>query len=430
MGISNFTKLIECFQDGEQWNESFDSILIDIQSELYVAIEKCFPLNNNFEQCEKIFFKDVSAIVQKRLANILLEIFRQYPRRSDEEIVVVCSFDGAGVPMKWPTQRKRRFQTSLSGKNLYRASLFGNNVLSAQIRDDLVRSLKTGRFHDRFFSNRRNLLPKYIRYVVSGCDVEGEGEHKLFHIAESLGLKYPVFVSVDNDAFVLALARIDRYECVQLFNKRELHNLTDFAREAPADALVYVSLLFGNDFLPPVVALTNANCLDARESLSKMREEMQEEKVDRCRIPTMYRLFLARMVDSMRYEKEPTRSPADLDTVAVRFWTTCLWILDYYTLRDFPQKWAKNEIYDEFDRDGLLLVLTSEELATETFEKALARYQQNEIPKENVSAESVVFDSKSLVLISRYLTVGFDEGWCHDIKISTSKRKLTQSNKA
>ena len=442
MGITNFTKLIECFhgEDREQWNEAYDSVLIDLQSELYVAIDRCFPLHDRFdEECERRFFEDVSATVQKRLADIILDLFKKCSRRSDEEITVVCSFDGRGVPMKWPTQRNRRLQTRFSGKNLYRVSLFGNNLLSARIRDDLVRALKTGNFHDRLrgSGSRRHHLPKYIRYVVSGCDVDGEGEHKMFHLAEALGLKYPVFVSVDNDAIVLALARLDRYECVQLDNKRDLYNLTNFARDilrVPVDALVFVSLLFGNDFVPPVVTLQDNNCLDVRECLSKAWEDMMETGEDREKdrrrwIPVLHHRFLAAgMTDRMRYDKEPTRSPTDLETVAVRFWTTCLWTLDYYTRRDFSQKWAKNEIYDAFDRDGLLAVLTRIELAKETFEKSLVLYEKNEIPHEDVTAERRVFDdAASLEKISRFLIPnGPDEGSCHDIKIATLKRRATE----
>lgn len=462
MGISNFTKLIESFdEEGEQWNVSYDSILVDLQSELYVAIDQCFPLNDVYDRrCEKRFFIDVSLVVEKRLAEILLDLFRNHPRRSDDEITVVCSLDGRGVPMKWPTQRNRRVRNRkepLQGKNLYRVSLFGKNLLSSIVCHNLVHSLISGKFHDNYFrAVRPAILPKYIRYVLSGCDVEGEGEHKIFHVAETLGLRYPLFVSVDNDAFVLGFARIERYECVQLRNKRnKVYNLTHFVRDVlkfPVDVLIFASFLFGNDFIPPVVAVTDNNCCNVRQNLTSAWEEMLEfdEARDGATDPEeklrwmspLYVRFLSGMQSCMRYEKDPARSPSELETVAVRFWITCFWTLDYYRNRQFVQKLAKNEIFDAFDRNGLLAVLTHRGRSMETFHKALKGYKDNMIPRENRMADDVaakrVFDSESLPIITKFLILDEDEngdgsdelgdGYCHDIKLSTRKRKVAQSN--
>lgn len=455
MGISNFTKLIESFDEegGEQWNESYDSILIDLQSELYVAIDHCFPLNDVYDRrCEKRFFQDVSLVVQKRLADILLDLFRNCPRRSDDEITVVCSLDGRGVPMKWPTQRKRRFRSRdypLEGKDLYRVSLFGKNILSSKVCSDLAHSLTTGYFHDKYFRDvRLAILPKYIRYILSGCNVDGEGEHKIFHVAETLRLRYPIFVSVDNDAFVLGFARIERYECVQLRNKRnKVYNLTHFVRhilQFPVDVLVFASFLFGNDFIPPVLSVTDNNCCDVRQNLTNAWEKMLEfDEVSDEKLlwmPSLYVRFLKGMKSCMRYETDPARSPSELEAVAVRFWTTCFWTLDYYRNREFPQKSALNEIFDAFDRDGLLAVLTHRTRSFETFHKALKMYRENSIPREGEAADDDVavervFDSESRSIISRFLILGesdgsdeIGDGFCHDIKISTRKRKTTEAS--
>lgn len=462
MGIANFTKWIECFdKGGEQWNEPFDSVWIDLQSELYVAIDRCFPLDDTYDtRCETQFFRDVSKMVRERLARLLLELFRLYPRREDrDEAIVMISFDGRGVPMKWPTQRKRRSSSSsssseaLRGKQAYRVSLFGKNALSARVARALVRDLSSGRFHDLLFVREKDrvLFPPFLRYLVSGCDIPGEGEHKIFHAAEKLGATHPVFVSVDNDAFQLGFARLDRFECVQLYNgggggRRKtttLYNLTHFVNEVctcPAIAILYVSLLFGNDFLPPLVALTDANCVSARRAMSKAWDASaaaaaaaKEGWETRRLMPAFYDRFLTEMDDCLRYDGLPARTPMQTEEAAVRFWTTCFWVLDYYTRREFPQKRARNELFEAFDRDALLaLVLANDHLerSVETFEKAREAYEsmsstEEEDDDRETRDREAVFDPESLKIIVRFFSTEESEGdgFCYDIKIATRKRK-------
>ncbi|GFT38397.1 XRN_N domain-containing protein [Trichonephila clavipes] len=71
-------------------------------------------------------------------------------------------------------------------------------------------------------------------HVVSGCNVPGEGEHKLFHMAEALHpdqCRHPLVVSEDPDVFVLSHIRLDRYDTIQIDRYGKYYPVTRLARE-------------------------------------------------------------------------------------------------------------------------------------------------------------------------------------------------------
>ncbi|KAF8796699.1 hypothetical protein HNY73_001045 [Argiope bruennichi] len=122
MGIHNFTKLIQPFYNPSKVAEFYDCILVDAQSFIYEAINySLLPVNS------PEFLHDVCKIVVKEFANTIAHILNS---SRPDHVQIIISFDGEGVPMKWPTQRKRRSCKKFNEKDVYRFALFGNNMVS------------------------------------------------------------------------------------------------------------------------------------------------------------------------------------------------------------------------------------------------------------------------------------------------------------
>lgn len=370
MGINNFCKLIRQIREPTDYSEeSFDSILFDAQSFLYIAIETSLETN------EESFFREVCQSVWAQFYKQLVQLL--YFVNDSELLTVVISFDGEGVPMKWPTQRKRRDNRQLLNrrKTLYSCSLFGRNRLAMLVEDYIVQRLKQLKHFEPL---------KQLNVIISGCGVPGEGEHKTFQIAQQCGLKRPVIWSVDQDVFVIALARIADFERIQIFRYNQFYDVSKtFTSSASVseDLFETISFLFGNDFVPPVVGITDSFLYDILEATSFVYEhafdwneslDVTYGNMDNEEKAAYYiSKFVERMKDRLRYTEV-----AHVDeNLIISFWTTHLWVKDYYALRHFPQKYLVNTLFDAFDRNQILTALLNTQFSIDTMREARQRYK-------------------------------------------------------
>ena len=364
MGITNFCKLInplhEPLPEPPDHPNHFDSILFDVQPLMHMGISACL------ESDEPKVFREVCQLAWYRLKQRLLEFL---PLTSSTSIPLVLSFDGEGVPMKWPTQRARRAHKDMDAKTKYRMALFGVNRISLQVQAYVLQQLR------RFSFPRVQQLHVY----VSGCNVPGEGEHKMFHVAEALGTcRHPLVVSDDQDVFVLALMRLSRYETIQIYRYGRYYPVTRLYREwlpYPMDHLEVGSFLFGNDFIPPLIGITPINGPTIHQSL------MLEDGHPVCLLAG----FIDAMGSAIRFQRV-----THLDTLLVEsFWITYFWLRDYYTQTTFPQKYLENPIYDAFDRNQLLTALSDVDVSRACFDRARRAYDQ--VTREPVTAQQATY---------------------------------------
>lgn len=404
MGIQSFTKIIDILlEEKDVITRPIDSILIDVQSLLYIAIDQAL------EPEESNMIKEICICVQEQIKKIISDILKEYELLKSQ-LTIILSFDGEGVPMKWPTQRQRRFGSNISGKNVYKISLFGNNEISRNVQNKLVSSLKDEHFYSLF----QKRVVDDVRICVSGCNVEGEGEHKLFNLAEEMQCKHPVIVSMDNDIFILSFLRIDRYDTIQLFKKQNrFYNLTQFVKEIlpyPLHLLISASFLFGNDFLPSLLTITNNNVVAIHDALATCQESD---------LPDVIRWVLEKCRSHMRFKETPS---IDRELV-VQFWITCLWVLDYYTQKNFSQKWTINKIYDQCNRNMILTALLDSQLARETYQEALSMYKEGKVESTKENAKTAVFNETTLTKLSKYFLEQTDDK--ANVEIRASKRLKT-----
>lgn len=342
MGITNFCKLLQPLQKPLETPQHFDSILFDVQPYIHVAISVAI------ETDETLLFQELCQVSWAKLKQHLNDILPH----ATCPITLILSFDGEGVPMKWPTQRERRLKKDnvhLPIKSKYRMALFGVNTIAQQIQNYFVKQLK------------RFPFPHVNHVYMSGCNVPGEGEHKIFHMAEALACRHPIVASVDQDVFILALLRLTRYDTIQIFRYNRYYPITFIYQTfIPLIPLETCSFLFGNDFIPPLITITPFNvppihqCLDLED----------KHPVD------IMAHFIQKMAPHLRYQPV-----THTDSLLVEcFWITFLWLKDYYTLNHFPQKYINNPIYKCFDRNQLLTALSAPDM--ESFERACLAYQK------------------------------------------------------
>lgn len=350
MGITNFCVLLKpfCTQLSTK-PQYFDSILYDVQSLLHLAITSVLYTE------ESKLFTEMCRIAWKKLEFQLKQILSF---ASSDTITLILAFDGEGVPMKWPTQRARRIRKEgeYIGKEKYRAALFGTNLMALQVQQYFIDRLKCFRF--------RKL--QEFRVIISGCNVPGEGEHKLFQHAEALHCKHPIIVSVDQDVFMLACMRLDRYKSIQIFRYGKFYPVNQLIHEwlpYSAKQLEICSFLFGNDFIPPIIGITHMNVPEINQALQTEDNEQTP--------PIVIAQFIDKMKKHIRYT-EITHVDADM---IISFWLIFLWLKDYYTLTQFPQKYMMNNLFDEFDRNILLSGLTIPHYSSTCYERAQILYR-------------------------------------------------------
>lgn len=397
MGVTNFCKLLDPILPPTTTPDPFDSILVDVQSYLYVAIEYSLEIS------EVSLLRDVCKNTWSQLSKTLNSLLNHATEKS---VTLVLSFDGDGVPMKWPTQRKRRAKDhTVQGKNIYRYALFGVNKISLQVQQFIVDQFK----HYEFPKIQR------LRILICGCNVPGEGEHKMFQVAEKIpGCERPIVVSVDQDVFVLAFMRVDRYDAIQVFRYERYYHVTRLVKKKllyPISRLVTATFLFGNDFIPPLVTISPINAPFIHKSLdfesleknsssfsslsdSETLNISEKELCDESNNPAA---VLAHCIQKLKAKLRFERAAYVDPQMVVHFWITTLWCRDYYTKREFPQKYLENPIYDAFDRNQLLTGLSDVHFSTCQWLQAKDLYEATVTHFPETSASQTVFANDSIL---------------------------------
>lgn len=402
MGITNFCVLIDCLQESWKTPQPFDAILYDVQSLLHVGI------TNALETQEDRLFQELCRWAWIKMEKVLNELL-SLP--CADTITLILSFDGEGVPMKWPTQRNRRMrkETHLPQKTKYRSALFGTNKIALAVQDYFKERIKQYKL----------LTIQRLKVVISGCNVPGEGEHKLFHIAEVYQCQKPIVVSEDQDVFVIALMRMDRYKSLQVYRYEKfypVHKLMQTWAPYSPRQLEICSFLFGNDFIPPLVGITPSNASDIHHALSEGDDEETP--------PYIIAHFLERMESSLRFQTVTCIDPSLVDA----FWVTFLWLKDYYTRHSFPQKYIENTLFDQFDRNALLSALSLPDYSKASFQRAQTLYNQTTTAPTKVdqAIASVFKYDGCLTLLKPYWVKPVD-GLCTVIELKKIPSKASTS---
>lgn len=390
MGIHNFCKLIDPLAPPSSEPDLFDSLLIDGQSFLYIAIE------HSLETVESSLFQEICESTWHQF-RALLDTFIAFPQAS-HPLTILLSFDGEGVPMKWATQRERRQSRKTGDKSFYRYMLLGNNTLTLRVQNYVLEKIK--------------LYNHTFTFVLAGCNVPGEGEHKIFHLAETLpGCRHPIVLSVDQDVFILAFLRLTRYESLQIYRYKHFYHMTRLATllPYPLKRFVDVSFLFGNDFIPVLIGISPNNIALLHEAMTFDHEGDT---------PAVLATVLQALKSHIRFQ-----SVEFIDRLLiVCFWITHFWILDYYTRRHFPQQFLENRVYEAFDRNQLLTALMDETYSRSAYQEANETYRDMKtqpIPH----AENHIFTDPDLVTALKAYWIKPENNLCTVLRLTSSPRK-------
>lgn len=400
MGIPNFTTFLHAANLETHTYYNFDSILIDAQSLLYIAID------NSLKENEKDLLKDVNRTVVYEIVKILNTVFST--KVQEEFVTIIISFDGEGVPMKWPTQQKRREKLA-QGRDLYKVVLLGNNNISNNVNKYLQESLI------KIKQLRLRNQPKRMRFVVSGSNVDGEGEHKLFQIAKHYKVKRPMIISEDNDVFILSYIHLSDFDYVQMKRKAHiyynLNNILQNYLQYSSHVLIHASFLFGNDFLPPLISVNENNPNLIHDAMHQCNEDDD--------LPTI----LYRILSSLHEQKKIRYSRVMFTDIRLvkDYWKNCLWVLDYYRLKTFPQKYMYNTLYEQFDRNMMITALLDFDYSQETFLQARMEYEKCMTRPLAVKARRHVFHPDQWPHIERFFTniKTDEEGYIFEINVSS-----------
>ena len=405
MGISNFTLLLRsagCKPTREILY--FDSILIDIQSVIHAKLGFSSKYSRR-DIVQDVCF-NVVRWVRESVFNAMINQIH------NPNITIVICFDGSGVPMKWPIQAERRKHnhSNPSEKDLLKKSLFEHNHISYEVYLWLEREIEQNFSlwnvpEDRFDS---------IRFILSSSEMDGEGEHKMFRIAHLYSLEEPLVLSVDNDVFILALMR--EYKQIQIGKDcLSIYHLSDLFSYRKFKILIAISFLFGNDFFPEIIGITQGNV----DRIYNIIYDM--EVTDVSNIPLVMHEFLERIQKNIRYTKIHDYE----DVLFLEFWKNVFWMIDYYTLNvEFKQKYKQNQLWSVFDRNRFLTAAINDfSYFRNTFDRATGEYGKV-TSKNNTSQEekiNYIFGSESERV--RELLLLKSEGHQHLTEIVLTKKK-------
>lgn len=381
MGIHNFKSFLST--TGSNALEEHDSIFIDIQSYLYKAIQ-C-----SFKSTESELVNDICLQVVKDLQDLFEDIF-SYDRFHDT-VKVLISFDGESLPMKFPTQKQRR-NVHAEGKNMYKLVLYGHNTISHQVCHFIIDTLT---HHGSKLFPTHMKCPSRLEFSIMGSNTKGEGEHKLFSVGTHLHCRRPVIASVDNDVFIIALSQLAKFDTIQIYkSKKAILNVNQVISQIltyDKQLCIAASLLFGNDFIPPIIHLSDKNCPFIHEALKECH---------RSHLPHVFRTVLNTLKSN---SKIIYVTPPQIDeTIVLEFWKNCFWVLDYYEKYHFPQKFMENNLFDLFEKNHLVTALLDEEYSEKSYRKATATYRSLKFPPLNVNPKDIVFTKEQLKVYGRF----------------------------
>lgn len=381
MGIRNFKTFLNISDSDEL--EEFDSVLIDIQSYLYKGLQY------TLKSVESDIIEDVCFYVMQSLYDLFETIFSY--NCFQESIKIIISFDGESIPMKFPTQKQRR-NVSVEGRNVYKIVLFGHNTISDNVYNFIVDILEN--YTEKFFPKHLK-IPSKLEFNIMGSNTKGEGEHKLFFLGSYLNCRKPVIVSVDNDVFIIALSQFSKFDSIQIYKSKKdflnvnrvVSNILSYDKQY----CIFASLLFGNDFIPPIIHLTENNCPLIHEALKENHH---------CEMPTVFYTILNKLktASKIKFKKMSQIN----ESIILEFWKNCFWVLDYYKKYKFPQKFMENHLFDIFNKDHIVSALLDEQYSQKCFNKAQSIYKKLNLKCINLNPKDVVFTNEQLEKYRRF----------------------------
>lgn len=399
MGIHNFKIFLNTLNyQTDNMITSYDSIFIDIQSYLYKAIQESFKTEEHELQ------RDICYKVVHSVKHLLYTLFSSH--QFTNNLRVLIAFDGDSIPMKQPTQKLRRSKINVQGKMLYKIVLFGHNTISDRVYQYLIRILTN---HFTNFFSQSIKLPQSVEFILCGSATKGEGEHKLFYLGKYFKCKKPIIVSIDNDIFIIALSQLTSFDSIQIYKSNQfILNINFWISRAlfyDKEYCIQASLLFGNDFIPPVINLTKSNCPAIHEAL----KECQQKELNH-----VFYTILSQLVTKgkLRYKIPPCIEAK----VIQEFWKNCFWVQDYYKKYNFPQKYMNNYLFDIFDKNHIVTALLDMDYSRKSFKQAEMDYQHLETSQPLIESKFNVFNPTQLKMYNRFFPKTKTPESCHIIR--------------
>lgn len=403
MGIKNFKIFLKALNYVSNELSEYDSILIDIQSFLYRAIQ------NSFKSEESELRKDVCIKVLNDLSALFYSIFSR-GQFKDLLRIIIC-FDGTALPLKLPTQKLRRNNIpDTEGKSLYQTLIFGHNILSIQVYDYIIENLKNNCAN--FFSNTNDIkIPSKMQFFILGSGIIGEGEHKIFYFNDFLKCKNPLIVSVDNDVFIISLSKFSKFSTIQIYKSANIiWNVNLFVSNyirCTKECFIYATFLFGNDFIPAVINLTEKNSPVIHEALNMCEKD---------HMPYVFFTILKQLLKTKKLKY--VASSQIEERIILEFWKNVMWVKDYYEKYNFEQMFMENLLFEIFDRHQIITVLLDLTYSEEIFNKACLEYKNLKTAQPTFDPKTLIFTAEQLQKYGRFFPQSAPQKTYHVIEIS------------